>query len=87
MRAISFTRALVSRALASLARSCESFARRHGCVETWTLERCDAEAIAEGSFKKMEKIEGIRFQDILTVQFHSRALAGGTLQTLILIHD
>lgn len=37
MRAISWTSALVSLALAVLARSWESFAWRHGWVETWTF--------------------------------------------------
>ncbi len=45
MRAISWTRVLVSRALASLDRSWESLARRHGWVETWTLGGSDGEAI------------------------------------------
>ncbi|CAL8574493.1 hypothetical protein XPA_010745 [Xanthoria parietina] len=38
MRAISCIKALVSRALASLERSCDNFARRHGWVDMWTLE-------------------------------------------------
>jgi hypothetical protein len=37
IRAISWTKAFVSRAFAVLARSWESFAWRHGCVETCTL--------------------------------------------------
>ena len=47
MRAISWTKDLVSRALAALDRSWESFARRHGWVETWTLAGSVEEAIAE----------------------------------------
>lgn len=38
IRAISCTKFLVSRALVSLERSWESFARRHGWVEMWMLE-------------------------------------------------
>ena len=37
IRAISWTRAFVSRGFAVLARSWESLACRHGCVETWTF--------------------------------------------------
>ncbi|KAL9575869.1 MAG: hypothetical protein Q9212_007616, partial [Teloschistes hypoglaucus] len=37
MRAISWTNVFVPRALVSLERSCESFARRQGWVEIWTL--------------------------------------------------
>jgi hypothetical protein len=43
IRAISWTRALVSRALVVLDRSWESLAWRHGCVETWTLGGRDEE--------------------------------------------
>ena len=38
MRAISWTRVFVSRALVSLERSWDIFARRHGWPDTWTLE-------------------------------------------------
>lgn len=38
MRAISWTKTFVSRALASFERSWESLARRHGCVETWMFD-------------------------------------------------
>lgn len=56
MRAISWTKDLVSRALAALDRSWESFARRHGWVETWTLNGSDEEAIAtkRASMEKMK---------------------------------
>lgn len=47
MRAISWTRVLVSRTLASFDRSWESLARRHGWVETWALGGSEKEAIAE----------------------------------------
>ena len=46
MRAISWIRDFVSRALASFDRSWESLARTHGWVETWTLTGSDEEAIA-----------------------------------------
>ena len=46
MRAISWIRDFVSRALASFDRSWESLARKHGWVETWTLIGSDEEAIA-----------------------------------------
>jgi hypothetical protein len=43
IKAISWTRAFVSRAFVVVARSWESLAWRHGCVETWTLwgSECD----------------------------------------------
>lgn len=41
IRAMSWTKVLVSRALASLDRSWESFARRQGWVEIWTLVSMD----------------------------------------------
>lgn len=37
IKAISCIKVLVSRALACLERNCESFARRHGWVDIWTL--------------------------------------------------
>lgn len=46
MRAISWTRDLVTRALASFDRSWESLARRHGWVETCALGGSGKEAIA-----------------------------------------
>ena len=46
IRAISWTRDLVSRALASFDRNWESLARRHGWAETWALTGSDEEAIA-----------------------------------------
>lgn len=56
MRAISWTRDLVSRALASLDRNWESLSRRHGWVETWALGGSDEEAIAgAGAGSKCEE--------------------------------
>ena len=45
IRAISWTKAFVSRALVPLERSCDSLARRHGCWEMWTLGGRVEEAI------------------------------------------
>ena len=53
MRAISWTRDFVSRLLASFERSCESLARRHGWVETWTLDGKDEEAIARNQIAQV----------------------------------
>jgi hypothetical protein len=47
MREISWTRALVSRELAVLSRSCESLAWRQGCEETWTFEGSDWDIVSE----------------------------------------
>lgn len=57
MRAISWTRDLVSRALASLDRNWESLARRHGWVETWALGGSGEEAIAGSGSKCGEERE------------------------------
>ena len=58
MRAISWTRDFVSRALASFDRSWESLARKHGWVETWTLTGSDEEAIAGNGSNHGEEYGG-----------------------------
>jgi len=47
IREISWTRAFVSRAFAVLARSWESLAWRHGCVETWTFGGSECAIVRE----------------------------------------
>ena len=50
IRDISWTSCFVSRALVDLDRSCEIFARKQGCWETWTL--LGREAILSNSSRK-----------------------------------
>ena len=47
MVAISCTSCLVSLAFVDFERRMLSFARRQGCVDTWTLEGTDDEAMVE----------------------------------------
>lgn len=54
MRAMSLTNCFVSRVVVEEERSCESFARRQGCEETWTLEGREAMAIVEGVEEESE---------------------------------
>lgn len=58
MRAISCTKALDSRAEASLERSWDSLARRQGWVETWMLRGRGEEGVGEVEEEDMIGIEG-----------------------------